>query len=84
MDGISRIILHISFSPQLTYGAKLSTPVWLFLVLIQPIGRGTTQASTVVSKTACGKGFDDQYLERVTRQPMISLAWLVEHHLWMK
>lgn len=52
MDGISQIVLLASFVPYATYGARLSTPVWLFLVLIQPIGRGTTQASMSIRHIA--------------------------------
>lgn len=67
MDGISQNIFHTSFSPYLTYGAKLSTPVWLFLVLIQPIGRGTTQALIFVRPTAYERGLIGEHLERITR-----------------
>lgn len=53
-----------------TYGAKLSTPVWLLRVLIQPMGRGTTHALRVVSRDFFGRSVVDgsmYHLEWVSR-----------------
>ena len=76
------IVGSASFDQCLTHGARLSMPVLLFLVLIQPIGRGTTQAFVFVRNTKYRSETDAAYLEWITRQAMICLSWLVEHHIY--